>query len=111
MARGFSALQPVFKNHGLISFGSLKKYCRTLQKIGANCGRRVNKDAASRDLTQKTLYVGLDQSHLLEEPAEEVPDAAHSLAEGINDGNNGMEGAHCLRRCPREVSLPQRLRA
>jgi hypothetical protein len=38
-ARGFSALQPVFKNHRLISFGFLKKYCLFLWKIEANCGR------------------------------------------------------------------------
>jgi hypothetical protein len=41
VTRGFSALQPVLKNRGLISFGFLKKYRSILQKSGANCGRWV----------------------------------------------------------------------
>jgi hypothetical protein len=39
VARGFSALHPVFKNRGLISFSFLKKYHLILHKIEANCGR------------------------------------------------------------------------
>jgi hypothetical protein len=42
VSRGFSALQPIFKNQGLISFCFLKKYCLILWKMEANCGRWVN---------------------------------------------------------------------
>ena len=67
-------------------------------------------NVAGNDVNRSCRGIG-SPSRLLEQVAEEVPDATHSLAEGIHDGVHGMARARFLRRCPREVSLPQRLRA
>src|SRR5512134_1182781 len=48
---------------------------------------------------------------LLEQVAEELPDAAEPLPDGIRDRGRGVEGARLRRRGAREVRLPDLLRA
>src|SRR5512139_1010527 len=48
---------------------------------------------------------------LLEQVAEELPDAAEPLADGVDDGGRGVERARLRRNGAREVRLPDLLRA